>query len=115
MKDPTVLSLSFMKKNPHESRSNRESEDDSHTSGRMRVCGALSPQFSATSAVRQGCFISLLLFTFAIRDALLNVFHGGVKILPSDCVLDGDYADGIVFSSDKPTAVQNFEPPGDED
>ncbi|CAH8497241.1 unnamed protein product [Dicrocoelium dendriticum] len=75
-----------------------------HSSGRVRVYGKLSPPFSITSGVRQGCPLSPFLFNFAIDEVMETAFAGhdleGVELLPGERLLDLEYADDIALICD---------------
>jgi hypothetical protein len=73
----------------------------SHTLGRVRAYGKLSPPFAISSGVRQGCPISPFLFNFVMDDILQQTLcgrdAGGVELLPGNKITDLEYADDIAL------------------
>ncbi|CAH8608413.1 unnamed protein product, partial [Dicrocoelium dendriticum] len=81
------------------------------TSGRVRAYGEISPPFSITSGVRQGCPASPLLFNFTmdviLDTALDNSESCGVELSPGDRLRDLEYADDIAVICESSQVVQD--------
>ena len=78
--------------------------------GRVRVYGKLSPEFTTSSGVRQGCPLSPFLFNFVI-DMLLEISlpaseTSGVEMLPGRSLADIEYADDIALLGSDPSEMQ---------
>ena len=78
--------------------------------GRVRVYGQLSPEFSISSGIRQGCPLSHFLFNFVIdsilQSSLLVSGSCGVELLPGGCLTDMEYADDIALLGSNPSQIQ---------
>jgi len=78
--------------------------------GRVRVYGQLSPEFSISSGVRQGCPLSPFLFNFVIdlilQSSLPVSASCGVELLPGGCLTDMEYADDIALLGSDPSQIQ---------
>jgi hypothetical protein len=78
--------------------------------GRVKVYGKLSPEFTTTSGVRQGCPLSPFLFNFVI-DMMMELSLPasdtcGVEVLPGCSVKDIEYADDIALLGSDPSQMQ---------
>ncbi|KER20190.1 hypothetical protein T265_11208 [Opisthorchis viverrini] len=74
--------------------------------GRVQVYGKLSPEFTTSSGVRQGCPLSLFLFNFVIdtimEDSLPASNACGAEVLPGPPLTDIEYADDIALLGSDP-------------
>ncbi|MBM6549358.1 reverse transcriptase family protein, partial [Streptococcus dysgalactiae subsp. equisimilis] len=80
---------------------------------RVRAYGELSPEFTTTSGVRQGCPLSPFLFNFVIdmilEIALSSCENSGIQLFPGGSVLsDLEYADDVVLLSEDAGKLQAF-------
>ena len=78
--------------------------------GRVKVYGKLSPEFTTSSGVRQGCPLSPFLFNFVI-DMILELSLSssndcGVELLPGGRLTDIEYADDIALLGTDPSKMQ---------
>ncbi|KER19410.1 hypothetical protein T265_15549, partial [Opisthorchis viverrini] len=80
--------------------------------GRVKVYGKLSPEFTTSSGVRQGCPLSPFLFNFVIdtitEDSLPASNTCGVEVLPGPPPTDIEYADDIAILGSNPVAMQTI-------
>ena len=78
--------------------------------GRVRVYGQLSPEFSISGGVRQGCPLSPFLFNFVINLILQSSLPVSasceVELLPGGCLTDMEYADNIALLGSDPSQIQ---------
>ena len=77
---------------------------------RVRAYGNVSPEFTTTSGVRQGCPLSPFLFNFVVdtllENALSSCEDSGIELLPGGKLSDLEYADDIVLLSEDPGKLQ---------
>ena len=80
--------------------------------GRVRVYGQLSPEFTTSSGVRQGCPLSPFLFNFVIDlliESSLPAYNTcGVEILPGCPLIDIEYADDLALLGSDPLEMQTI-------
>ena len=78
--------------------------------GRLRVYSKLSPEFTTSSGVRQGCHLSPFLFNFVtdllIESSLPVSGTCGVELLQGYPLVDIEYADDVVLLGSDPSEMQ---------
>ncbi|KER27485.1 LOW QUALITY PROTEIN: hypothetical protein T265_13775 [Opisthorchis viverrini] len=78
--------------------------------GRVKVYGKLSPKFTTSSGVRQGCALSPFLFNFVIdaimEDSLSASNACGVEVIPGSPLTDIEYADDMAPLGSGPVVMQ---------
>ena len=78
--------------------------------GRVRVYGKLSPEFSTSSEVRQGCPHSPFLFNFVIdlmlQSSLPVSVPCGVEVVPGCCLTEMEYVYGVALLGSDPSQIQ---------
>ncbi|KER22687.1 hypothetical protein T265_09276 [Opisthorchis viverrini] len=83
---------------------------NANSRSRVNVYGKLSPEFTTSSGVRQGCPLSPLLFNFVIdtitEDSLSASNAYGVEVFPGPPLTDIEYADDIALLGSDPVAMQ---------
>jgi hypothetical protein len=84
----------------------------SNSRGRVKVYGKLSPEFTTSSGVRQGCPLSPFLFNFVIdllmESSLPASGTCGVELLPGRSLIDIEYADDIALLGSDPLEMQSI-------
>ncbi|KER32658.1 hypothetical protein T265_01342 [Opisthorchis viverrini] len=80
--------------------------------GRVHVYGKLSPEFTTSSGVRQGCPLSPFLFNFVIdtimEDSLPASNARGVEVVHGPSLTDIEYADDIALLGSDPVVMQTI-------
>jgi hypothetical protein len=84
----------------------------SNSESRVKVYGKLTPSFTTSSGVRQGCPISPFLFNFVMDDILKTALResngSGVDLLPGPKLTDIEYADDIALLGRTTESIQQF-------